>query len=251
MKICLQSRNLGAVEKRKEASQVTGILGRKKDGKRRFSWMTKEPMCMRHLSTDAAEMKFIPASMKKLNELSGESDSGKDLKWTEAFRWVDIPVLSSVFQLSRCPTCKYGLSSWRKMTLPKWASLPCFCWSAGTLTVNYLRVFILRQKLKGREPSIWGKPKNSLGYKKHWHWPSSSCEIYWCDEYAQSNEWRLRLRPCCCREECCKGSLQKQYEKCCGRGEDLLWTSRRCDFWHWSFRGIQGVIFFFTYFVRV
>ena len=65
----------------------------------------------RRSGTDAKQMRSIPASVRKLDELSDESDgisSEEDLKVPEGFRLVEISVLSSVFQLFRCPACKYG-----------------------------------------------------------------------------------------------------------------------------------------------
>ena len=56
-------------------------------------------------------MKSFPASVRKLDEPSGESNSSsskEDSNGPEGFRFVDISVLASVFQLFRCPVCKYG-----------------------------------------------------------------------------------------------------------------------------------------------
>ena len=65
----------------------------------------------RCLGTDAKQMRSIPASVRKLDELSDESDgisSEEDLKVLEGFRLVETSVRSSVFQLFCCPACKYG-----------------------------------------------------------------------------------------------------------------------------------------------
>ena len=65
----------------------------------------------RPLSAEAIEMKSFPASVRKLDEPSGESNSSSskdDSNGPEGFRFVDISVLASVFQLFRCPVCKYG-----------------------------------------------------------------------------------------------------------------------------------------------
>lgn len=54
--------------------------------------------------------KHPSASVKKLREQSDCSDSSvKDVpESTEGFRFIDISILSSVFQLFWCPVCKYG-----------------------------------------------------------------------------------------------------------------------------------------------
>ena len=56
-------------------------------------------------------MRSVPASVRKLDEQSGESDGSstkEDCKVPEGFRLVDISVLSSAFQLFCCPPCIYG-----------------------------------------------------------------------------------------------------------------------------------------------
>ena len=56
----------------------------------------------RSLSTDATKVKSLPASVRKLDEISCESDSSsneEDSEGPDGFRLVDISVLSAVFHL--------------------------------------------------------------------------------------------------------------------------------------------------------
>ena len=69
---------------------------------------TKESTCTRG---SGAEMKSYPASVKKLDKLSDRTESCSsedDFKAPEGFRLVDISVLGSIFQLFRCPVCRYS-----------------------------------------------------------------------------------------------------------------------------------------------
>ena len=78
--------------------------------------------------TDATKMRSVPASVRKLTEKSEESDgssSDEDCNASEGFPLVDLSVLSSAFQLFRCPACKYGRVELEEV--PKWASLSCCC----------------------------------------------------------------------------------------------------------------------------
>lgn len=56
-------------------------------------------------------MNSLPASVRKLNESSSESDDSSSKKYSEGpdgFRFLDISVLSAVFHLLCCPVCKHG-----------------------------------------------------------------------------------------------------------------------------------------------
>lgn len=62
-------------------------------------------------NTDPTKMRSIPASERKLDEKSEESDgssSDEDCKTPEGFRLVNLSILYSAFQLLCCLACKYG-----------------------------------------------------------------------------------------------------------------------------------------------
>ena len=65
----------------------------------------------RSLSINATKVKSLPASVRKLDEISCESDNNSSKEYPEGpegFRLVDISVLSAVFHLLCCPVCKNG-----------------------------------------------------------------------------------------------------------------------------------------------
>lgn len=63
------------------------------------------------LDSAHTKVKTLPASVKKLEQDSGdssESSSDDQSKTQEGFRFVDIAILRAVFVSSFCPLCRYG-----------------------------------------------------------------------------------------------------------------------------------------------
>lgn len=80
------------------------------------------------LSTDATKVKSLLASVSKLDEISGESNSSSSEGYSEGpdgFRLVDISVLSAVFIYCVVLFASMAVSSCKKTVVPRWVLL-CF-----------------------------------------------------------------------------------------------------------------------------
>ena len=80
----------------------------------------------RSVSTDATKVKSLPASVRKLDEISSESDDSSSEEYSEGsdgFRLVDISVLSAVFHYCVVLLASMAVSSCRKTAVPRWVSL--------------------------------------------------------------------------------------------------------------------------------
>ena len=74
-----------------------------------MSLVRKKPS--NNIFSDRAEVRLLPASIRKLDEDSGDSQESSN-DWEpeepEGFRFIDIAVLAEVFCSLWCPLCRYG-----------------------------------------------------------------------------------------------------------------------------------------------
>lgn len=100
-------------------------------------------------------MKTLPASVKKLEQDSGdssESSSEDQSKTPEGFRFVDIAILRAVFVSFLCPLCRYGHIVFEEHQNSKKGFATLLVLKCASRKCKYSTSFILLQKSMEAKP---------------------------------------------------------------------------------------------------
>ena len=174
-------------------------------------------------------MKSLPASVRKLDEISSESDNSSSEEYSEGpngFRLVDISVLSAVFHLLCCPVSKHGRVELQEDSGAKMGFASLFVLKCENQKCKFFEKFYSSSKIEGSQAFevnmriVLATRNIGIGHQalakfacvmnmpptlwlKSPHWGAS---INVC-MYACMYVMKILTGPCCCCEECCTGCL--------------------------------------------
>ena len=147
----------------------------------------------------------LPASVRKLKEQYSDSSEDCTSKeetvsgGPEGFHFIDISVLTSVFETLWCPSCKQGHAVLEEDEKAKMGLASLLILKCSSSKCKFVKLFYTSNKVVNSQAF---EVNRRVVDKKYRSWSSRPCQVLQCDEHVTTNAGKFISRPSQGSEEC-------------------------------------------------